>query len=46
VVVLVPGEQNGDLLRQTVSGLLGEEPREVGGVLLWDVRDLPVPPLE
>jgi hypothetical protein len=46
VVVLVPGEQNGDLLRQTVTGLLGEEPREVGGVLLWDVRDLPVPPLE
>jgi hypothetical protein len=44
VVVLVPDARNGDLLRRTVTDLLGEPPREVGGVLLWDVRDLPVPP--
>ncbi len=46
VVVLVPDTENGDLLERTVTDLIGEPPREVGGVLLWDVRDLPVPPLE
>nr|BFE75169.1 hypothetical protein GCM10020092_084700 [Actinoplanes digitatis] len=43
VVVLVPGTPNHDLLKSVVSGLLGSAPREVGGVLLWDVRSL-VPP--
>ena len=46
VVVLVPGSRNEDALRATVSDLLGQEPQRVGGVLLWDVRDLPVPPRE
>ncbi|MEU7902491.1 hypothetical protein [Actinoplanes sp. NPDC049118] len=40
VVVLVPGTPNHDLLEDVVSGLLGSAPREVGGVLLWDVRSL------
>ncbi|MET8149469.1 hypothetical protein ACIBSW_15490 [Actinoplanes sp. NPDC049668] len=44
-VVLVPGTPNHDLLKSVVSGLLGGAPREVGGVLLWDVRSL-VPPSE
>jgi hypothetical protein len=46
VVVLVPDSRNGDLLEDTVTGLLGRPPQQVGGVLLWDVRDLPVPPAE
>ncbi len=46
VVVLVPGEPHAGPLEQTVTSLLGEPPAEVGGVKLWDVRDLPVPPLE
>jgi hypothetical protein len=46
VVVLVPGSRNVDVLRRTVTDLLRAEPQQVGGVLLWDVRDLPVPPLE
>jgi hypothetical protein len=46
VVVLVPGSRNGAQLLATVTGLLGEAPQQVGGVLLWDVRDLPVPPRE
>ena len=44
VVVLIPGSRNGDLLEDTVTQLLEQQPRQVGGVLLWDVRDLPVPP--
>jgi hypothetical protein len=44
VVVLIPGSRNGDLLEDTVTELLQRQPRQVGGVLLWDVRDLPVPP--
>jgi hypothetical protein len=46
VVVLVPGSRNVDVLQRTLTDLLREEPQQVGGVLLWDVRDLPVPPLE
>jgi hypothetical protein len=46
VVVLVPGDPNADVLERTVTDLLGEPPTEVGGVRLWDVRDLPVPPVE
>jgi hypothetical protein len=46
VVVLVPDSRNGDLLRTTLTDLLGQQPQRVGGVLLWDVRDLPVPPRE
>jgi hypothetical protein len=44
VVVLIPDSRNGDLLEETVTGLLERQPRQVGGVLVWDVRDLPVPP--
>jgi hypothetical protein len=44
VVVLVPGSRNGDLLEATLTDLLGQPPQHVGGVKLWDVRDLPVPP--
>ncbi|GAA3340947.1 glycosyl transferase [Amorphoplanes nipponensis] len=43
VVVLVPGTPHHDLLATTVSELLGRPPRPVGGVQLWDVRDI-VPP--
>jgi hypothetical protein len=46
VVVLIPGSRNEEALRQALLALLGEQPQQVGGVLLWDVRDLPVPPLE
>lgn len=46
VVVLVPGSRNVDVLQRTLTDLLGGEPERVGGVLLWDVRSLPVPPLE
>lgn len=45
VVVLVPGSRNVDALGVTLTDLLGRGPQQVGGVLLWDVRDLPVPPL-
>ncbi|MEV6630549.1 hypothetical protein AB0M54_07345 [Actinoplanes sp. NPDC051470] len=45
VVVLVPGSRNVDALGVTLTDLLGRDPQQVGGVLLWDVRDLPVPPL-
>lgn len=40
VVVLDPAAENHDALRATVTGLLGAEPQTVGGVELWDVRDL------
>jgi hypothetical protein len=43
VVVLVPGTPHHDLLSTTVSSLLGKPPQQVGGVQLWDVRDV-VPP--
>ena len=46
VVVLVPGSRNSDLLQATLTDLLGQQPQRVGGVLLWDVRDFPVPPRE
>ena len=44
VVVLVPGTPHHDLLATTVTDLLGEQPRQVGGVQLWDVRDVVRPP--
>ena len=43
VVVLVPDSRNGEALRATLTDALGP-PRLVGGVQLWDVRYLPVPP--
>ncbi|MCA2212285.1 hypothetical protein [Jidongwangia harbinensis] len=46
VVVLVPDSRNGELLEDTVTGLLRRQPLQVGGVLVWDVRDLPVPSAE
>jgi hypothetical protein len=42
--VVVLGEQPHEgPLRETLTDLLGRAPQEVGGVWLWDVRDLPVP---
>ena len=43
VVVLVPGSKHGDVLLATLTDALGA-PRLVGGVEIWDVRSLPVPP--
>ncbi len=40
VVVLVPGTPHHDLLTTLVTDLLGKAPRQVGGVRLWDVRDV------
>ena len=45
VVVLVPDSRNGPALRATLVDALGP-PQEIGGVDLWDVRYLPVPPGE
>ena len=45
VVVLVPDSRNGDVLLATLTDALGP-PRLVGGVELWDVRYLAVPPTE
>ncbi len=45
VVVLVPGSRNEGPLLDTVTAALGP-PQQVGGVRLWDVRFLPVPPEE
>jgi hypothetical protein len=44
VVVLVPDSRNGAALQATVTDALGREPQLVGGVQVWDVRYLPVPP--
>jgi hypothetical protein len=43
VVVLVPGQQHGDIVESIVREALGS-PQVVGGVEIWDVRSLPVPP--
>jgi hypothetical protein len=43
VVVLVPGTPHHDLLETIVTDLLGKAPQQVGGVRLWDVRDLVAP---
>jgi hypothetical protein len=43
VVVLVPGGRNPEAQRAVLVDALGE-PRLVGGVEIWDVRSLPVPP--
>ncbi|UQU63064.1 hypothetical protein COUCH_29155 [Couchioplanes caeruleus] len=40
VVVLTPDAPNADLLETIVTGLLGRAPQQVGGVALWDVRDI------
>ncbi|RSM72088.1 hypothetical protein DMB66_05600 [Actinoplanes sp. ATCC 53533] len=45
VVVLVPGTPNADVLESMLTDLLGKSPQQVGGVRLWDVRDV-VPPSE
>ncbi|MFF5292315.1 hypothetical protein [Paractinoplanes globisporus] len=45
VVVLIPDSRNGDALLTTLRDALGE-PRMVGGVEVWDMRSLPVPPEE
>jgi hypothetical protein len=39
VVVLVPSDPHAAVLEDVMSDLLGREPRPVGGVMLWDVRD-------
>ncbi|WP_306212164.1 hypothetical protein [Actinoplanes sp. RD1] len=39
-VVLVPGTEHYEELQATVTGLLGEQPQQVGGVQLWDVLGL------
>jgi hypothetical protein len=44
VVVLTPHDRYAPQLQATVTDLLGRAPQPVGGVLLWDVRQLPVPP--
>jgi hypothetical protein len=46
VVVLIPGSRNEGPLGTTLTGLLGREPQRAGGVLFWDMRELPVPPRE
>ncbi|MGW4947951.1 hypothetical protein ACWEOZ_40900 [Actinoplanes sp. NPDC004185] len=40
VVVLVPGTPHHDLLATILTDLLGKAPQQVGGVQLWDVRDI------
>jgi hypothetical protein len=43
--VVVLGEARyADALQATVTDLLARQPQQIGGVLVWDVRDLPVPP--
>jgi len=43
VVVLVPGTPHHDVLESMLTDLLDRSPQPVGGVQLWDVRDV-VPP--
>jgi len=43
VVVLIPDSRNGAALRDTLVDVLGQ-PQLIGGVDVWDVRYLPVPP--
>jgi hypothetical protein len=45
VVVLVPDSRNGGPLLATLTDALGP-PQLVGGVQIWDLRDLPVSPKE
>jgi hypothetical protein len=45
VVVLVPDSRNGAALRDTLVDALGQ-PQLIGGVDVWDVRYLAVPPAE
>ena len=46
VVVVIPGSRNVDKLSITLTQLLGRQPQEAGGVVFWDMRELPVPPRE
>ncbi|WP_433377779.1 hypothetical protein ACQPZX_10480 [Actinoplanes sp. CA-142083] len=43
VIVLIPNSRNGAALRDTLVDILGQ-PQLIGGVDVWDVRYLPVPP--
>jgi hypothetical protein len=45
VVVLVPTSAHADVVQDTFTDALGP-PELVGGVEIWDVRSLPVPPAE
>jgi hypothetical protein len=40
VVVLHPRQMNADLMRKTMTKIIGFEPSFVDGVWLWDVRSL------
>ena len=40
IVVLTPDARNNALLKTIVTGLLGRAPQQVGGVAMWDVRDI------
>jgi hypothetical protein len=43
--VVVLGEHRyAGALQATVTDLLARQPQQIGGALVWDVRDLPVPP--
>jgi hypothetical protein len=43
-VVVLGQHRHAAALQATLTDLLGRAPQPVGGVLIWDVRDLPVPP--
>ena len=45
-MVVLGEHRNADVLQATVTDLLARQPQRIGGVLVWDVRDLPVPPAE
>ncbi len=45
-VVVLGQHPHADALRATVTDLLERQPQSVGGALVWDVRDLPVPPAD
>jgi hypothetical protein len=45
-VVVLGQHRYGSALQSTVTELLGREPQRIGGTLVWDVRDLPVPPAQ
>ena len=43
-VVVLGQHRYADDLQATVTDLLDRQPQRIGGALVWDVRDLPVPP--
>jgi hypothetical protein len=45
-VVVLGQHRYGAALQGTVSDLLGRVPQRIGGAVVWDVRDLPVPPVD